>query len=125
MSLSAHLRGKALFPTQVFIYSDLGISQQRIIQLRQENWVTNIHESDWDRLSNIAALSVGTITTIWLWQHIGRQATRLGNPLFIRYQSINFNKFNKTFICLVSGFTTFIFSWLFFLLSLLALGYID
>ena len=117
--------GKAQFPTQVFIYSDLGISQQRIIQLRQENWITNISEDDWIRLANLAALTIGAITTMWLWQHIGRKANPFGNPLLRQYQLINSNISKKIFFCLVGGLTKVIFSWVFFFLSLLGLWYID
>ena len=117
--------GKAQFPTQVFVYSDLGISQQRILQLRQENWITNISEGNWKRLATVAALTIGASTTIWFCQHIGRKANPFGNPLLRRYQLINSNVSEKIFICLGSGFTTFILSWLFFFLSLLGLEYID
>jgi hypothetical protein len=116
---------KAPFPTHVFIYSDLGINQQRILQLRQENWITNISEDDWIRLANLAALTIGAITTMWLWQHIGRKANPFGNPLLRQYQLINSNISKKIFFCLVGGLTTVIFSWVFFFLSLLGLWYID
>jgi hypothetical protein len=116
---------KAPYPTYVFVYDDLGISQQRILQLRLENWVTNINEGDWERLATLAALTIGASTTIWFWQHIGREANPFGNPLLRRYQLINSNILEKIFICLGSGFTTFILSWLFFFLSLLGLWYID
>jgi hypothetical protein len=115
---------KAPFPTFVIINNDLGISQQRLQQLRQQNWVTNTSEDDWIRLANLAALTIGAITIIWLWQYPSRQANRHINPIFRLYQPINVDGY-KTIFCLTSGFTMLGLSWFFFFISLLGLCYID
>lgn len=115
---------EAPFPTYVGIKSDLGISQQRLQQLRRQNWVTNNSEDDWKRLANLVAVAIGAMTTIWLWQYISRQANHHESSLFMLYQPINVDNY-KILICLTSGVVVFGLSGVFFFLSLLGFGYID